>query len=247
MKIASVSIFLHHQVNVVVQMKLLFLSFLILRINSFHIISHHNHHHCSRRAFTHRQDNRNTIINISNNNQYSHSFSPSSTKLKGNIYDEWKSDMAIVDTLPLDEEFVLECIDEIVYSDFGSQMFGVHDQTASLGITGEVSLYEISGPEVILSLSGKFWHTRSYVLGRIAMYLNARMPEITRVSIDNPDELQDFEYVHDVDTNEVIEVIDRRSPDYNGDRETMIYQGIDPDMRGPFPGGLNGEFKLIPS
>lgn len=104
----------------------------------------------------------------------------------------------------------------------------------------------MDGPEVILSLSGKFWHTRSHVLGRAAMYLNARIPEIQRVSVWEPDELNDFEEIVDEDTGDIIEVIDRRAPDFNGDRETMIYQGIDPDMRGPFPSG-NSEFKIIPS
>jgi hypothetical protein len=33
---------------------------------------------------------------------------------------------------------------------------------------------------------------------------------------------------------------DRQSPDYNGDRETLIYQGIDPDSRGPFPNAQGG-------
>jgi len=28
--------------------------------------------------------------------------------------------------------------------------------------------------------------------------------------------------------------VDKRAPDFNGDRETMEYQGIDPDARGPF-------------
>lgn len=81
------------------------------------------------------------------------------------------------------------------------------------------------------------------------MYLNARIPEINRVSVIDSDNLNDFEEVVDEDTGEIIEVIDRRSPDYNGDRETMTYQGIDPNMRGPFPvsGGGGGEFKVIPS
>ena len=118
---------------------------------------------------------------------------------------------------------------------------------ASIGITGEIVLAEIEGPEVILSLSGKFWHTRSHVLGRAAMYLNARIPEITRVSVMDPDELNDFEEVIDEFTGDIIEVIDRMAPDFNGDRNTMKYQGIDPDMRGPFPGGSNGEFKIIPA
>ncbi len=93
---------------------------------------------------------------------------------------------------------------------------------ASIGITGEIGLVEVAGPEVYLQLSGKFWHTRSHVLGRAAMYLNARMPEIMHVSVVDPDDLNDFEEVIDEDTGEVIEVIDRRSPDFNGDRETMV-------------------------
>jgi len=79
------------------------------------------------------------------------------------------------------------------------------------------------------------------------MYLNARMPEIVRVSIVDPDELNDFEEIIDDYTGEIIEVIDRKAPDFNGDRSTMVYQGNDPDMRGPFPGGLSGEFKIIPA
>ena len=52
------------------------------------------------------------------------------TPLYGNIYDEWRSDMT-VDTLPLDAEFVQMCLDEMIYSDYGEQMFGVHDRTGT--------------------------------------------------------------------------------------------------------------------
>ena len=42
----------------------------------------------------------------------------------------------------------------------------------------------------------------------------------------------------DDETGEVVR--DWRAPDYNGDRATLEYQGIDPDERGPFSatGGL---------
>jgi len=139
------------------------------------------------------------------------------------------------------------CLDELVDSDYGKTMFGLHDAPASIGITGEIALVEVAGPEVYLTLSGKFWHSRSHVLGRAAMYLNARIPEIMSVFVVDPDELEDFEEVVDECTGDIIEVIDRRSADYNGDRATMKYQGIDPDMRGPFVGGVSGEFKIIPS
>jgi hypothetical protein len=49
------------------------------------------------------------------------------TKLCYNIYDEWRSDSVIIDTLPLDEENVQMCLDELIYSDFGQTMFGIHD------------------------------------------------------------------------------------------------------------------------
>lgn len=177
--------------------------------------------------------------------QISNSIRRPSSKLQ-NIYDDWRSD-GTVDTLYLDEENLEMCLDEFINSNAGMQMFGVHDLPASVGITGEISLAEISGPEVVLNLSGKYWHKRSHVLGRAAMYLNARIPEIIHVTVPSEDELLDSIEVRDEFTGDIMEVIDRRSPDFNGDRATMEYQGIDPDMRGPFPSGMNGEFKIIPS
>ena len=172
--------------------------------------------------------------------------STTSKTLLRNIYDDWRSD-AIVDQMPLDEEMVQMCLDELIESNHGQQMFGVHDLPASIGITGEIALVEVAGPEVYLTLRGKFWHSRSHILGRAAMYLNARIPEIMSVSVLDPDELMDDEEVVDDCTGDILEVIDRRSPDYNGDRQTMRYQGIDPDMRGPFVTTMGGDFKIIPS
>lgn len=88
-----------------------------------------------------------------------------------------------------------------------------------------------------LKLDGKFWHRRETVLGRAAMWLNARMPEITDVAVADKEELQDFEEIVDEWTGEVLFRNDKRAPDFNGDRRTMEYQGLDPDMRGPFPLG----------
>ena len=72
------------------------------------------------------------------------------------------------------------------------------------------------------------------VLGKAAMYLNARMPELTSVQVSSPEEISDYKDVIDEYTGEVIYREDKRSPDFNGDRETMEYQGLDPDARGPF-------------
>eukprot|EP00966_Prymnesium_polylepis_P024404 561884-Prymnesium_polylepis.1 len=63
------------------------------------------------------------------------------------------------------------------------------------------------------------------------------IPEIADVEYFDPDD--ELDKVYDDETGQLIE--DRRSPDWNGDRETLSYQGIDPDSRGPFPkpaGGL---------
>jgi hypothetical protein len=69
------------------------------------------------------------------------------------------------------------------------------------------------------------------------MWLNACMPEITEVRVEDEEELKDFEEIRDEETGEILEVRDKRAPDFNGDRATMEYQGMDPDMRGPFPQG----------
>lgn len=66
------------------------------------------------------------------------------------------------------------------------------------------------------------------------MYLNARMPELTSVQVSSTEVLLDFEDVIDEFTEAVLYREDKRSPDFNGDRETMEYQGLDPDARGPF-------------
>lgn len=39
-------------------------------------------------------------------------------------------------------------------------LLGQHDIPASVGITGSIEFIELEGPEVILALTGKFWHRR---------------------------------------------------------------------------------------
>jgi len=160
-----------------------------------------------------------------------------------NIYDDWKADLLSSSQsrytyddliLPLDEDTIVQCLNEFIDSDYGKTMFGKHDAPAAVGITGEIDFHSLDGPEVKLSLTGKFWHKRSTVLGRAAMYLNARIPELTSIFVSSPSELEDFEDVIDEYTGEVLYTEDKRSPDFNGDRETMEYQGLDPDARGPF-------------
>ena len=169
-----------------------------------------------------------------------------SFRLNANSYDEWLSDGVARLSFPLTEENVEECLELLMDSEYGEQMFGRNDKAADIGITGEVSLVEIEGPEVTLRLEGEFWHKRNTVLGKAAIWLNACMPEIMHVTVGDPTELEDFEDYRDEDTGELLYVHDKRSPDYNGDRGTMEYQGIDPDVRGPFPSGTRG-FNINPA
>jgi len=124
----------------------------------------------------------------------------------------------------LDEDNVRTCLQEFVESDYGTTMFGCHARAAVVGITGSIEFVEICGPEVTLSLDGKFWHRRSTVLGRAAMWLNARMPEITDVMVADMEDLKDIEEILD-DNGDIMFQRDKRSDDFNGDRATMEYQG----------------------
>jgi len=169
---------------------------------------------------------------------------PASTNTRlYNLYDDWAGDLISSSQseftyddliMPLDEGSIEQCLEELMDSAYGETMFGRHDVPASVGITGSIEFESLEGPEAILELSGKFWHRRETVLGKAAMYLNARIPELTSVRVATPEELEDFEEVIDEFTGEVLYVDDKRSPDFNGDRATMEYQGIDPDGRGPF-------------
>lgn len=155
-----------------------------------------------------------------------------------NTYDKWRVN-GLVDTVPLDEEMVEICLEEFVMSDYGETMFGCHSKPASVGITGKISLDYCEGPSVVLSLHGSFWHRRSTVLGRAAIWLNAKMPEISEVRTKLQMDLEDEDEIMD-DMGVVISRIDKRSPDFNGDRATMERMGLDPDERGPFPPGTGG-------
>ncbi|XP_073158265.1 uncharacterized protein [Henckelia pumila] len=61
----------------------------------------------------------------------------------------------------------------------------------SVNITGKAELVELDGPYVKISLSGRFWHTRSTVLARLGNYLKQRIPEILEVDIEDEKQLDD--------------------------------------------------------
>ena len=144
-----------------------------------------------------------------------------------NVYDDFRSD-AVVDTMYLEEENVMDCLNEFINSEYGTTMFGCHDRASSIGITGYIEFVELCGPTVTLRIPNddncKFWHKRSFVLGRAAVYLNARIPEITNVIVNDLEELNDFKEIKD-EFGELLYKKDKRSKDFNGDRYTMEYQG----------------------
>uniref|UniRef100_A0A7S2D952 Uncharacterized protein n=1 Tax=Octactis speculum TaxID=3111310 RepID=A0A7S2D952_9STRA len=161
-----------------------------------------------------------------------------STKLCGNSYDDFCSS-GLSDNIHLAEEHVIACLDEFVMSDYGQTMFGCHPMPQSVGITGEITFEGLDGPVVELGLKGLFWHKRATVLGKAAIYLNARMPEIIEVNVGNLEDLEDESRVLN-EMGDCVYTESKRAPDFNGDRATMEYQGIDPDVRGPFPPGTGG-------
>jgi hypothetical protein len=164
-----------------------------------------------------------------------------------NAYDLWISDGVARNVQELTEDHVEACLTLLQDSAYGQQMFGHSaNAAAAIGITGRIRLAEVEGPTVRVNLEGGFWHKRATVLGKAALWLHACMPEIMHVEVAALEDLEDFEDYRDDDTGELLYVHDKRSPDYNGDRGTMEYQGIDPDVRGPFPSGTQG-FKINPA
>ncbi|XP_024388853.1 uncharacterized protein [Physcomitrium patens] len=96
----------------------------------------------------------------------------------------WGGSNAQTEPLDLTEENVQQ-----VLLDARSELLQLFD--LKVGITGVVQLAEIDGPFVTLRLSGRFWHTRSMVLARVANYLQKRIPEIVEVQIEDESQLDD--------------------------------------------------------
>jgi len=136
--------------------------------------------------------------------------------------------IGIDSALPCTEDNLLLVLEEC--KALNDDMFGIHRRCAEIGITGDVELVDFEGPFVTIGLSGRFWHRRRTVLQRVGAHLSARIPELVEVTLVDANMAEDLIYNED---NELVE--DRRSPDYNGDREMMTFNGYDPDRRGPFP------------
>jgi len=113
-------------------------------------------------------------------------------------------------------------------------MLGQTDRARQIGITGNVELVSLDGPFLTLRLTGRFWHRRTTVMSCVAGMIGQCIPEVADVSVEDPEMLLDVEQERDPNTGEVVFEVDRRSPDFNGDRATMEYAGLNPDNRGPF-------------
>ena len=68
-------------------------------------------------------------------------------------------------------------------------VFGYQAENRGVGITGSVDYVDRDGPVVILRLKGRFWHERTTVLDRVSNYLQARIPEIVEVTVEDPYQL----------------------------------------------------------
>ncbi|KAL7537970.1 hypothetical protein ACHAWF_005956 [Thalassiosira exigua] len=151
----------------------------------------------------------------------------------------WYGGLAV----PLDEESVEVCLEELADSEYGKTMFGRHDVPRRWARFVESNPSDfrppIPRPDPIrrFSLDAKTPQPvtcAETVLSKAAQYLKARIPKIVSVRVSFPSDLSDFEEVINEFTGEVLYVEDKSSPDFNGDWETMEYQRLDPDVRGPF-------------
>jgi len=70
-------------------------------------------------------------------------------------------------------------------------MFGYTAENRGVGITGGVDFVEMDGPNVVVTLKGRFWHQRPTVLSRVGKYIMGRIPEVVDVIVYDENELSD--------------------------------------------------------
>ena len=70
-------------------------------------------------------------------------------------------------------------------------LFGTNAESLSVGITGGLEFVELSGPMIVISLTGRFWHQRSVVVDRVSKYVLDRIPECVDVEIVDAAQLDD--------------------------------------------------------
>ncbi len=93
-----------------------------------------------------------------------------------------------LEPLVLSEDAVQQALVE-VEEKLGS-VFGTSAENRNVGITGRVEGW-VDGPNVVLRLTGRFWHKRSDVFARVSAYLLERIPEICEIEIESAEQLDD--------------------------------------------------------
>ena len=105
---------------------------------------------------------------------------------------DWKGEPLFLpqgSVIPLDEESV-QAILAACRIEIGT-MFGYTAENRGVGITGGVDFLYLDGPNIVLSLKGRFWHQRPTVLDRVGAYIRGRIPEVVDVIVEDEWELTD--------------------------------------------------------
>eukprot|EP01039_Chlorochromonas_danica_P004736 gene4737-5186_t len=63
-------------------------------------------------------------------------------------------------------------------------VFGYEERSKEVGITGTIDLVELDGPNVMISLHGRFWHATDTVVARVDSFVRQRIPEVVAVLLD---------------------------------------------------------------
>lgn len=104
----------------------------------------------------------------------------------------WKGEPIFMpqgEILPLTEENV-QGILAACRTEIGT-MFGYSAENRGVGITGGVDFVELDGPNVVVTLKGRYWHQRTTVLKRVGAYIMGRIPEVVDVIVYDEYELSD--------------------------------------------------------
>lgn len=87
--------------------------------------------------------------------------------------------------MELCDETANQVIEEI--RDELGTIFGYDPKSQEVGITGAIELVEVSGPEITVKLTGRFWHATDTVMMRVESFIKTRIPEVMTVTLSMED------------------------------------------------------------